>query len=54
MFLHNVMSFAARRELLDYGYACGRRAAGGGLEHVGQLAGTRGSGTGDLVGRGPL
>ena len=27
MFEHNVMSFAARRELLEYGYACGRRAA---------------------------
>ncbi|HWP67022.1 MAG TPA: patatin-like phospholipase family protein [Candidatus Limnocylindria bacterium] len=26
MFEHNPMSFAARRELLDYGYACGRRA----------------------------
>lgn len=31
MFMHNVMSFAARRELLEYGYLCGRRAleAGG-------------------------
>ncbi len=31
MFMHNMMSFAARKELLEYGYACGRRAleAGG-------------------------
>jgi predicted acylesterase/phospholipase RssA len=28
MFMHNVMAFSARREILDYGYACGRRAAG--------------------------
>lgn len=27
MFMHHMMSFAARRELLDYGYACGRRLA---------------------------
>ena len=27
MFMHSVMSFAARRELLEYGYQCGRRAA---------------------------
>lgn len=27
MFEHNPMSFAARREILDYGYACGRRAS---------------------------
>jgi bacterioferritin-associated ferredoxin len=26
MFMHNVMSFAARRELLAYGHQCGRRA----------------------------
>lgn len=31
MFMQNVMSFAARKELLEYGYMCGRRAleAGG-------------------------
>ncbi len=28
MFMHHMMSFAARRELLDYGYASGRRLAG--------------------------
>ncbi len=27
MFLHQAMSFDARRELLDYGYACGQRTA---------------------------
>jgi hypothetical protein len=27
MFLHHAMSFDARRELLDYGYACGQRTA---------------------------
>jgi NTE family protein len=27
MFLHHAMSFDARRELLDYGYVCGRRTA---------------------------
>jgi hypothetical protein len=29
MFMHNAMSFAARKELLDYGYKCGRAAAPG-------------------------
>ena len=27
MFLHQAMAFDARRELLDYGYACGQRTA---------------------------
>jgi predicted acylesterase/phospholipase RssA len=27
MFLHHAMSFGARRELLEYGYACGQRTA---------------------------
>jgi hypothetical protein len=27
MFLHHAMSFDARRELLEYGYACGQRTA---------------------------
>ncbi len=27
MFMHSVMSFAARKELLEYGYQCGRRGA---------------------------
>jgi hypothetical protein len=27
MFLHHAMSFDARRELLDYGYACGQHTA---------------------------
>jgi predicted acylesterase/phospholipase RssA len=27
MFMHNMMSFDARRELLEYGYQCGERAA---------------------------
>ena len=31
MFMHNVMSFAARRELLEYGVACGLRALESGL-----------------------
>ncbi len=31
MFMHNVMSFAARRELMAYGYECGRRAVAGEL-----------------------
>jgi predicted acylesterase/phospholipase RssA len=30
MFMHNVMSFAARKELLAYGYACGQRALAAG------------------------
>ncbi len=30
MFMHNSMSFAARRELLEYGFACGQRALGEG------------------------
>jgi predicted acylesterase/phospholipase RssA len=31
MFMNNVMSFAARRELLEYGLVCGRRAAEAGV-----------------------
>jgi len=31
MFMHNVMSFAARKELLAYGYARGERAMRGDL-----------------------
>lgn len=43
MFLHNVMSFSARRELLEYGYACGRRAAGERLGDVRDIGGVRGA-----------
>lgn len=42
MFMHNMMSFAARRELLDYGYACGRRALEAGL--IGRLEEARPAG----------
>lgn len=34
MFMHNMMSFDARRELLVYGYQCGERAAAGELAPV--------------------
>lgn len=44
MFEHHTMSFAARRELLDYGYTCGRRAAPTLLAALGSLRSGAGAG----------